>query len=100
MPEGAEVDLAVLDLNGERARALEWALAEPRALPFQHGRRTVWAPADGVGDTGDAAGSVLLVCAALAVARSPDPTRVLVAASDDDGARRAVVLRPPTPPGR
>ena len=98
LPGGVAVDLAVLDLNGERARALEWALAAPRALPFQHARRPVWTPTDGVGDCGEASGTVLLVCAALAVARGP-ATRVLVATSDDDGARRAVVVRAPAPPG-
>jgi 3-oxoacyl-[acyl-carrier-protein] synthase-1 len=87
----APPDLCVLDLNGERARALEWALASSRALP---GPRTpsLWAPVDGVGDGGRATGLLLAVCATLALARGWSD-RALVAASDDAGGRVALVLR-------
>ena len=98
----AAIDLAVLDLNGERSRAAEWALAAPRALPFWEGRLPTWTPADGVGDCGVATGALLLVCASLALARGPAGARALVATSDDAGARWAVILRAPDrppPPG-
>ncbi len=91
-PDGSPPpDLVVADLNGERARALEWALAAPRALPPWSGPLPVWTPADGVGDVGVAAGGVLVACAALALAWG-DGDRALVVASDDVGARSALVL--------
>ena len=93
LPDGAGVDLVVPDLNGERARALEWGLAAPRALPPWQGRLPVWTPADGAGECGAAAGLLLVACAAQALAAGlVDADRVLVVASDDGGARCALVL--------
>ena len=90
-PDGsAPPDLVVADLNGERARAHEWGLAAPRALPPWEGQLPVWTPADGAGDVGVATGGLLVACAALALAWG-DAERALVVASDDAGARWALV---------
>ena len=94
LPPGGPPGLVVADLNGERGRALEWALAAPRALPYWEGRLPLWTPADGAGECGRATGALLVACAVVALARGWAGTeRVLVVSSDDDGARRAVVLR-------
>ena len=90
-----DVGLVVVDLNGERGRAREWALASMRTLPFRPDERPVWHPAQGVGDAGVGAGALLLVVAALALARGhAGAEAALVVASDEDGARSAVVLAP------
>ena len=92
---GHDLGLIVADLNGERERAREWAVAEARALPFRHDQRDLWHPATSVGDAGVGAGGVLVCLAALALARGfTEAEGVVVCASDDDGERRALVLAP------
>jgi 3-oxoacyl-[acyl-carrier-protein] synthase-1 len=85
--------LVVCDLNGERSRGLEWALALPRALGDLHGALAMWHPADCVGDTGAAAGALDLVWAATALDRGYAPRpRALVWGASDGGLRAAALL--------
>ena len=89
------------DLNGERNRALEWALVETRALsPLPAGwRRNV--PAAIVGDLGASSAPLLLVLAAETIrsARGAGGA-ALVCAASDRGERAAVVLGAPRPAGK
>jgi 3-oxoacyl-[acyl-carrier-protein] synthase-1 len=87
--------LVVCDLNGERPRALEWALACTRALGDLHGRLEVWHPAECIGDAGAAAGIVDLVWASVALQRGYAPrSRTLVWGASDGPLRAAAVLAP------
>jgi 3-oxoacyl-[acyl-carrier-protein] synthase-1 len=86
--------LMITDQNGERYRALEWVLAEPKALNYFD--TLDWlTPADCIGDIGAASGSVTLGWAATALARGyAGVNNVLVWGTSDEGAREAVRLQP------
>jgi 3-oxoacyl-[acyl-carrier-protein] synthase I len=92
--KGAEIDLVVADLNGERARAQEWALTAGRIFPTGDKSCDLMHPADCVGDCGAAMGAVLLATAAyfLATRRDLSQRYVAISTSDDDGARRVICL--------
>jgi len=87
--------LVVCDLNGERPRAMEWALACTRALGDLHGSLEVWHPAECIGDAGAAAGIVDLVWASVALQRGYAPRLpALVWGASDGPVRAAAVLAP------
>ena len=90
---GASVGTVISDLNGERPRALEWALTEGRILPSTDGERILRHPADTLGDCGGAMGAAMVV-AALAgfLLHHNAPRRVALTASDEAGARRVICL--------
>ena len=87
--------LVVCDLNGERPRGLEWAVAATRSFGDLSGDEEVWHPADCYGDPGAAAGVLDLVWASMAFHRryAPRPQAVVWGASDG-GLRAAAVLEP------
>jgi 3-oxoacyl-[acyl-carrier-protein] synthase-1 len=90
------IEWAACDLNGESYRAREWGLAQvylPRLLAKV---RTVWHPADCLGDVGGASAGVLLATVARAFARGYHPSdRALVWTASEQGARSALVVDKP-----
>lgn len=87
--------LVICDLNGDRYRAMEWAMASIRALGDLHGDTALWHPADCIGDPGAGSGLVNLVWATEAFTRGYAPAdRALVWGAADGEARAAVLLAP------
>jgi len=86
------------DHNGERHRALELGYVINRATEVFTELRHTWYAADGLGDTGAAAGGVLIARAAHAFERGYAPGgRALVLTGSDDGGRGVLVLGDPKP---
>jgi 3-oxoacyl-[acyl-carrier-protein] synthase-1 len=56
--KGEEIDMVIADLNGERARAHEWAFTSGRIFPVDAKARELMHPADCTGDCGAARGRV------------------------------------------
>jgi len=85
--------VVISDLSGERYRALEWLMAEPKAMwPYQ--AMMHWNPADYIGDTGAASGAIMLAWAAWALRKGyTGVANILVWGASDEGAREAVMLR-------
>jgi uncharacterized protein (TIGR02270 family) len=90
--KGEEIDMVIADLNGERARAHEWAFTSGRIFPVDAKARELMHPADCTGDCGAALGSVLLATAAKLMSGILPPLNIALATSDDDGARRILCL--------
>ena len=90
---GAEIGLVVADLNGERQRAMEWALTEGRVFSSSDWERQLWLPAFAVGECGAALGAVqaVVAVATLAKHRAHGP-RVALYSSDDGGETRVLCL--------
>ena len=85
--------LVVCDLNGDRYRAIEWGLTDPRALRHLGGNVRTWHPADCTGDCGAASGLVDLIWGTVAMNKNyARHDQVLVWGASDNGTRAAVVL--------
>ncbi len=91
--------LVVNDLNGDRYRALEWGLANTRALgdvPVEPGgwsAADMWHPADCTGDTGAASGVLDAIWALAALRKGyARAGRALVWGASDGALRAAAVL--------
>lgn len=85
--------LVISDLSGERYRAMEWVMAQPKAI-WYHQNLTHWNPADCIGDTGAASGAVMLAWAAWALRKGyAGAENILVWGASDEGAREAVMLQ-------
>jgi len=91
--KGEEIDLVIADLNGERARAHEWAITAARIFPPDEKVRELKHPADCTGDCGAAMGAVLLATAIDIMSGALPPTNIALATSDDAGARRILCLQ-------
>jgi uncharacterized protein (TIGR02270 family) len=92
--KGEEVGMVVVDLNGERARAAEWALTSGRIFPADRTARELKHPADCTGDCGAAMGAVLLAAAIDALlSTTVAPGKIALATSDEHGARRVLCLQ-------
>lgn len=92
----ARLTRIAVDLNGERWRFLDWALAESRVSDALPDGWRLWHPAEGVGDVGAASVPLAAAVATRAFARGyAGGGKVLVAASSETGERGAVVLSPP-----
>lgn len=91
LDDGGESNgLVISDLNGERQRALEWALTDARVFSSI---RNLWHPADCVGDCGGATGVLQIVVGVLSLAKSYAGTRrIAMTTSDDAGARRVLCI--------
>lgn len=86
------------DHNGERHRAIELGYVINRATEVFTELRHTWYVADGLGDTGAAAGGLLIARAADAFERGYAPApQAMVLAGSDDGGRGVLVLGDPTP---
>jgi len=80
------------DLNGEFFRSKEWAYAALRCLPETDTVRSLWHPADCMGDVGAASGAVLVNLAAVGLSRGWAKRQVLIFCSDDWGNRGIALL--------
>ncbi|MBI3597293.1 MAG: 3-oxoacyl-ACP synthase [Nitrospirae bacterium] len=91
----SEIHQIINDLNGERWRFLEWAIADARVLTKLPPYRRLWHPADCFGDIGAATGAAHLCMAARAFRRGYAVGRaILVSNSSDSGERAATVVFP------
>jgi 3-oxoacyl-[acyl-carrier-protein] synthase-1 len=84
--------LTVCDLNGDRYRAVEWAMASMRAFSDLHGDEPLWHPADCVGDPGAAAGALSVVWATAALVKGYAPLPQVLVWGASDGALRGAAL--------
>ncbi len=84
--------LAICDLNGNRYRAVEWAMAWPRVLRFQDADLVFWHPADCLGDTGAASGIVNLVWGMESLRKGYARHREVLVWGASDGPLRAAAL--------
>jgi 3-oxoacyl-[acyl-carrier-protein] synthase-1 len=86
--------LVVCDLNGDRYRAMEWAMASVRTMG-RHGYIDIWHPADCIGDCGAASGALNGVWAIVAFAKGyAGADRGLVWGASDGKLRGAAVFAP------
>jgi len=90
--------LVICDLNGDRLRAMEWAMAQTRALGELKWRDDAvtsgdtWHPADCIGDCGAASGGVDSVWAALALQEGYALTEEILVWGASDGKLRAAMV--------
>ena len=89
---GQSVGMVIADLNGERARAVDWAYTESRVFPSTE--PNLKHPADTLGDCGGAMGAaILLQGLASLILHGHGPRRIALCTSDEAGARRVIVLQ-------
>jgi 3-oxoacyl-[acyl-carrier-protein] synthase-1 len=87
--------LVVCDLNGDRYRALEWAMASVRTVGRLHGDMEIQHPADCIGDCGAASGALNAVWGIVAFAKGyAGADRVVVWGGSDGKMRGAAVFAP------
>jgi 3-oxoacyl-[acyl-carrier-protein] synthase-1 len=92
----ATIHRVVVDLNGERWRAREWAMAETRCLSELPDGWQLWHPADCWGDIGAASGVAHVALAARAFARGYGGAGgVLICGSSTGGERAAATVLAP-----
>ncbi len=90
--------LVVCDLNGDRLRAIEWAMVQTRVLgdlawrDDLHTSGETWHPADCIGDTGAGCGGVDCIVAVEALARGYALTDRVLVWGASDGPLRAAAL--------
>ncbi|HET9887408.1 MAG TPA: beta-ketoacyl synthase N-terminal-like domain-containing protein, partial [bacterium] len=95
--ETSPFDLVLCDLNGERVRMMEWALARNRILAGLEIDPPISHPAECWGDLGAASSIALLATGAVGIAEEWIPIRnVLVWSASDDGDRGSITLRAPS----
>jgi 3-oxoacyl-[acyl-carrier-protein] synthase-1 len=80
------------DLNGENARAREWAMADIRCFDKPNANRRLWTPANCYGDIGAASGAVMAGIVTQGFARGWLRSPTLITCSDDHGSCGAMVL--------
>ena len=91
--DGARVGQVITDENGQRGRAIEWALTAGRIFPNPEHPRMLRHPAVIAGDAGGALGAILLADALARLAWRRFPRgQIAVAVSDDEGDRRVLCL--------
>ena len=91
----ASIHRAIVDLTGERWRALEWALVETRCLGGLPNDWQLWHPADCFGDVGAASSLAAVALALRAFARGyGGGGGVLVSAAAARGERAATCIFP------
>lgn len=90
---GEEIGLVVSDLNGERQRALEWAVTEGRVFGPSSRERQLWLPAFVVGECGAVLGAVQTIVSVAALAKDlAHGKQVALCSSDDRGEARVLCL--------
>jgi 3-oxoacyl-[acyl-carrier-protein] synthase I len=93
MTESA-IGLRVSDLNGERYGSMDALLAMSRFYRTFRDGLPIWHPAECVGETGAAAGALLIQVACHAFSRGYSPSNtVMCEASSDSGRRSACVIQ-------
>ena len=84
--------LVISDLDGERYRAMEWVMAQPKCMWYSETHEH-WNPADCIGDSGAAMGAIMLAWGSMALRKDYARTgRALVWGASDGGLREAVML--------
>lgn len=84
--------LVISDLDGERYRAMEWVMAQPKSMWYSETHEH-WNPADCIGDSGASMGAIMLAWGSAALFKRYARTeRVLVWGASDEGAREAIML--------
>jgi 3-oxoacyl-[acyl-carrier-protein] synthase-1 len=87
--------LVICDLNGDRYRALEWAMASVRTVGRLHGDMEILHPADCIGDCGAASGALNAVWAIVSFLKGyAGADRVLVWGGSEGKMRAAAVFAP------
>jgi len=87
--------LVVCDLNGDRYRALEWAMASVRTVGRLHGDMELWHPADCIGDCGAASGALNAVWSIVSFLKGyAGADRTLVWGGSEGKPRGAAVFAP------
>lgn len=82
----------ISDLSGERYRALEWLMAQQKAL-LNYETSTHLNPVDCIGDIGAASGAVTLTWAAWALRKGYAGAKsILIWGASDEGAREAALV--------
>jgi 3-oxoacyl-[acyl-carrier-protein] synthase-1 len=94
-PQAPPIRTVYTSFNGESFWAKEWGVAHVRNQARFRERLRVEHPADRIGDTGAAAGPLLLALAAIGLSRGYLKDPCLVFCSSDRGARGAAMLRAP-----
>ncbi|MHC4403673.1 MAG: hypothetical protein ACYTG0_28790 [Planctomycetota bacterium] len=89
----SDIRFRVSDMNGERYRGWESTFAFTRFYRTRREELTVWHPASSVGDIGAAAGSLLVIVAAVGIARGYAPGLLAMCeASSEEGLRAACLV--------
>jgi 3-oxoacyl-[acyl-carrier-protein] synthase-1 len=87
--------LVICDLNGDRYRAMEWAMASLRALGSLGGFNDIWHPAECIGDSGAASGLLNIVWAITALCKGyANAEHVLIWGASYGKDRAAAMLGP------
>jgi 3-oxoacyl-[acyl-carrier-protein] synthase I len=89
---GTEIDMVLVDLNGEGARAYEWGCTEGRIFSASDTPPELKHPADCTGDCGMAMGAVLVGAAAGFMSGTLAVRHVALSTADEKGARRVLCL--------
>ena len=89
--EPQRIHVLLTDLNGERWRFLELAMAKARALPNLYCDRRLWHPADCIGDVGAATAATFLCVAARAFQRGYAAGDAIPISTSSTSGLRAVV---------
>ena len=89
---GSKISKVYSSLNGERFWAKEYGVAVTRSKDFLEENFVLEHPADCLGDTGAAAGSVLIGLALQDLVSAGINDRILVSCSSDQGTRAAVCV--------
>jgi len=90
--KGEEIEMLVVDLNGERERACEWGIVAGRIFPKDDKERELRHPADCVGDCGAAMGPVLIATAVGLMSGGAGPHNIAVSTADEYGSRRVLCI--------
>jgi 3-oxoacyl-[acyl-carrier-protein] synthase-1 len=98
LPRPVPLAWMLCDLNGESYRAFEWGLVQARLARELGSPLIVQHPADCIGETGAAAGGLLVACALRAFARRCAAGDVAaIWNASDGGSRSAMLAFPPHP---
>ncbi len=93
--EESQISFRISDMNGERYRAWESLISSMRFYRTRRERLPIWYPSSFVGDVGAAAGALLIIVAAVAIARGYAPGPIgMCEASSEQGLRAACILAP------
>jgi 3-oxoacyl-[acyl-carrier-protein] synthase-1 len=88
--------LSICDLNGDRARAMEWSMASIRVLGDLQGDQPIWHAADCIGDVGAASGALALVWGGIALDQGYAGANAVLAWGASDGPLRGAALLVPS----
>jgi 3-oxoacyl-[acyl-carrier-protein] synthase-1 len=89
------IDFLVSDMNGERYRAWESLICHSRFYRTRRAHLNMWYLPASVGDIGAASGALLVIVAAMAIARGYAPGQIAMCeGSSEEGLRAACLIGP------